>query len=787
MAYDFQNLSFDDFEQLTLDLLQKSLGIRLESFRTGRDGGVDLRFAPTQDETLIVQCKRYKPGAFAQLLSNVKREEKPKLDRLQPKRYILSTSCALSPDNKAALLEALFPYCQSTAEILGADELNALLREFEDVERRHFKLWLGSTHVLLQVLNAGIFNYSVHEVERLRAEISKYVIHDGFNRALKILDEAHHCIIVGIPGVGKTTAARLLLSHHLRKGYEVVSVTGDVEEAWRVIGGHQPDTKTIIYYDDFLGQMTFEQKMAKNEDRRLLDLIEHCRSSKHIRFILTTRDYILDQAFAAYEPLGRAEQKLKRSSVRLDDYDELVRARLFANHLQFSEIGIDVFKLLVDSRKYEEIINHRNFLPRFIEQICEQWVSSPSEPEEFLKRAISALNNPIEIWKRPFSQLSIEAKLLVYTLVSFGKVCESGKLESAWKGVCKNFSFKTDKYYVDVVRETEGSFTHTQAYESIVQSDGIGLIVGFINPSAREFVHFDLLNKQDVLEAVFSGAVSFSQLVFWVDQTQLISRSMVVERVAVFSGLIKTRAHELWANSEPELTYWHGGQKIRWVSRPRKVTLLNKIFDALKILKREDLVAEFVDQEFGKDVARFSATIQAFDLTWLPEVVEVIFRLLSDSNKIVGDWYENLNMPGWLYWADDMQSLRYVWEAIARVSAIVGLEPHQFTQVRGELIDKASDVGRWALDFDAAEEITDEADELERLMEDADITVELGNLLDQLYGAAEKTRRKEEDPSDVEISISAEYKDKPRAVSLVEDVFMGLFQQASEVESALKN
>ena len=42
--YDFRTLSPHDFELLCRDLLQKSLGVRLESFTTGRDSGIDFRY-----------------------------------------------------------------------------------------------------------------------------------------------------------------------------------------------------------------------------------------------------------------------------------------------------------------------------------------------------------------------------------------------------------------------------------------------------------------------------------------------------------------------------------------------------------------------------------------------------------------------------------------------------------------------------------------------------------------------------------------------------------------------
>ncbi|MBV8123703.1 MAG: restriction endonuclease [Paucibacter sp.] len=279
--YDFQNLSFDDFERLCADLMQFRIGVPLESFRIGRDGGIDLRYAPSRDHTTIIQCKRYAPDAFARLYRDLESKELAKVRALAPRRYVLCTSCKLSPPQKDKLLKLLAPHCLHSGDILGADELNRIVAANPDIERRHFKLWLGSTAVLERVLNAGIFSYSEHEVETLQREISRYVVHEGFDRVLRTLDETHHCIIVGIPGVGKTTAARLLLAHYLREGYDVISVTRDVDEAWRVLS-RSADAKQVIYYDDFLGQVTFSQKLEKNEDRRLLELMTHCKNSKHM-------------------------------------------------------------------------------------------------------------------------------------------------------------------------------------------------------------------------------------------------------------------------------------------------------------------------------------------------------------------------------------------------------------------------------------------------------------------------------------------------------------------------
>ena len=56
--YDFLNLSPPEFEDLTRDLLQKHFNITLESFTSGRDNGIDLRYSSSANNDLIIQCKR---------------------------------------------------------------------------------------------------------------------------------------------------------------------------------------------------------------------------------------------------------------------------------------------------------------------------------------------------------------------------------------------------------------------------------------------------------------------------------------------------------------------------------------------------------------------------------------------------------------------------------------------------------------------------------------------------------------------------------------------------------
>lgn len=149
--YDFTAcLSPIDFELLSKDLLEAELGINLENFREGKDGGIDLRYAParksakatgklaTDPPQLIVQCKRY--STFSNLKSELKNSELPKIAKLKPDRYILTTSASLSPQQADELRDVLMPFVHSTGDIYGRERLNSILSEHHEIERRHIKL-----------------------------------------------------------------------------------------------------------------------------------------------------------------------------------------------------------------------------------------------------------------------------------------------------------------------------------------------------------------------------------------------------------------------------------------------------------------------------------------------------------------------------------------------------------------------------------------------------------------------------------------------------------------------
>lgn len=283
--YDFRSLSPIDFEIIVRDLLQKELEVTLESFKSGKDLGIDFRYCQAADNTLIIQCKHYVESGYDAMLHTLRKGELPKVTKLNPSRYILATSISLNPSQKGDIMALLSPYIKISGDIYGRDDLNNLLGKFPEIERQTVKLWLSSVTVLEEILQAQVKNISRYEIEHIREHAKVYVQNRSFPEALEILEKSNFCIIAGIPGIGKTILAEMILLHYSRTGYEIIKISDDIAEAWSL---NMPSTKRVFYYDDFLGQTSFTEKLHKNEDQRLIDFLHAVKQTKGVKLILTT-------------------------------------------------------------------------------------------------------------------------------------------------------------------------------------------------------------------------------------------------------------------------------------------------------------------------------------------------------------------------------------------------------------------------------------------------------------------------------------------------------------------
>lgn len=365
--YNFDNLSPYDFELLIRDLLESAEGLKLRAFAPGRDRGIDLRGWETSKppRRVIVQCKHMGNSSFANIRASTAKE-KVKLDKLKkkPERYILACSKPLTAVNIDELFDMLKPYCKTSEDILDLTVIEQLLDQNESVVRKHYKLWITSTAILDRILRAGIYNRSESYREHIVSSSKTFVQPDAFERASQILRDNHCCIISGPPGVGKTTLGDMLCLEYLAQDFDLIVVSEDISEADDI---YRASRKQVFIYDDFLGRTDIQEKLGKNEDRRLIDFIRKINRAPDHRFILTTREYILRAAQQRYERLDKNELDVLKCVIEMTDYTPLQKGLILYQHLFFSDyIAKEDIEDLVRRRKYREIVAHPNYTPRHI-------------------------------------------------------------------------------------------------------------------------------------------------------------------------------------------------------------------------------------------------------------------------------------------------------------------------------------------------------------------------------------------------------------------------------------
>jgi len=524
--YDFSTLNDKEFEQFSCELLNKHFELDLQNFKSGKDGGIDLRYSTSKNNNaIIVQAKQYYTK-FKDLFSKLKNEELAKVEKLKPGQYWLVTSLPLSAANKDAIAQLFKEYMPNANYVIGREDLNKLLNKHKSIEKNWLKLWLSNTSVLQRMLSNGIYNRSEFYEEKIVRNIKRYVKNHSLDEAGKILKRNKFLLITGQPGVGKTTLANMVTYQFLAQQYQLVYINKDIAEADEIFTKDK-DSRQLFYFDDFLGRTHLELlNHTGSSESSIVNFIEKVQFSRNKYLIMTTRTTILNDAREHLEKIRQARIDLEKQEIRLSDYNLRDKGQILYNHVFHADIKWPYKEIILKDKNYWKIIRHKNYTPRLIEFFCKPYNISNVEPGKYLSFILSVLTYPELIWEHSFTkQLRPEDRFLIGSLFSFGNNFHyiNYRFDSHIRIDCLEQAYNSRiNYEVKNNGHTRSTDSFNKSLKhlldgyllSYVEKDTDVNLIGFINPSIDDFLLQYFKRSNEEKWKLVNGAFYLSQLKF---------------------------------------------------------------------------------------------------------------------------------------------------------------------------------------------------------------------------------------------------------------------------------
>lgn len=316
-------------------------------------------------------------------------------------------------------------------------------------------------------------------------------------------------IIVGAPGVGKSTISKMILLKYVSEGYSVRYASdnniGDIKN----ILSNDKESKEIVLLDDFLGQHYLNLK--ESEPNELKTLCAFIKRNPNKKLIMNSRITILSEArnkFITFDELME-EYDENKYLIDLDKMSQVEKARILYNHFYFNNLPKEYYIEIQKGNRYLNIIRHRNYNPRIIEYVTKNKRVKPIKVENYYKYIMDNLDNPKNVWKDEFeNRLEVSDRKLMFTLYSLTNRYIDINLLNRVYGKYINKDSQIDKSVNIFERVT------SRLSDSLVNKipKDKNIEIGVLNPSINDYMKNELDSNINQIMDIVKNAVYIQQI-----------------------------------------------------------------------------------------------------------------------------------------------------------------------------------------------------------------------------------------------------------------------------------
>ncbi|NNU76343.1 hypothetical protein [Clostridium estertheticum] len=243
-----------------------------------------------------------------------------------------------------------------------------------------------------------------------------------YRQLTKCLEEMAVVILIGQPGVGKTITSKKVANDYESRGFRILySEEGNIANAKYVLNEINPQDKTFIILNDFLGQ--FYTGLRFDEKSEISGLVTSIKQHKNIKLLINTRGIIYQEAMQCKKFNATIENNPNFiHEIQIGELNINEKALILQNHLKkaykngflSSEHYLDILK----DRLYGKIVLRKNFSPRIIEYLTHKKILAKTKPTDYVNQIFNSLENPADIWQEEYEELDKLDRICLNTLFS---------------------------------------------------------------------------------------------------------------------------------------------------------------------------------------------------------------------------------------------------------------------------------------------------------------------------------------------------------------------------------